>query len=77
VDGTAFGWEDTHRGEHRTEVTEEFFVVQVFGGFDKPHGCTANNPIPKTINGRSPSISTYSVTPELLQLLNFFLRGRP
>jgi hypothetical protein len=35
---------DTHRGEHRTEVTEEFFVVQVFGGFDKPHGVQKINP---------------------------------
>jgi hypothetical protein len=41
------GGKDTPRGEHRTEVTEEFFLVQVFGGLDKPHGIQKITPIPQ------------------------------
>jgi hypothetical protein len=44
----------------------------MFGGFDKPTVYRKKLPFPKTAYGWLPLLSTYSVTPELLQLLNSF-----
>ena len=71
------GGERHDREKHRTEVTEvtEGDLGLDGGRFGKHHGVQQLTPIRKTANGRSPLFSTYSVTPELLQLLNFFLCG--
>jgi hypothetical protein len=78
VDGKAFGRERhasgraSGRASHRGQSRKSSSLYRCSAVSTSPTVYRKNLPFPKTAYGRSPSLSTYSVTPELLQLLNSF-----